>query len=116
MVLRNADLLELKANKNRRAQGVIIEAQLDRTRGPVATVLVKNGTLRTGDIVVVGSTWGRVRALFDDKLQAIKRAGPAIPAEIMGLSDVPSARDILEVVSDDRDEREPSDTRSQGTW
>ncbi|MDQ6780823.1 MAG: translation initiation factor IF-2 [Candidatus Eremiobacteraeota bacterium] len=113
MVLLNADLLDLKANKNRRAQGVIIEAQLDRSRGPVATALVKNGTLRVGDIVVVGATWGRVRALFDDKLQAIKRAGPAIPAEIMGLSDVPAAGDILEVVSDERDARELAAKRSQ---
>ena len=113
MVLLNADLLELKANKNRRAQGVIIEARLDRARGPVATVLVKNGTLRVGDTVVVGSTWGRVRALFDDKLQSIKRAGPAIPAEIMGLSDVPAAGDIMEVVSDERDARDLSAKRSQ---
>ncbi|MDQ2818359.1 MAG: translation initiation factor IF-2, partial [Candidatus Eremiobacteraeota bacterium] len=113
MVLLNADLLDLKANKNRRAQGVIIEAQLDRTRGPVATVLVKNGTLRAGDIVVAGSTWGRVRALFDDKLAPIKRAGPAIPAEIMGLSGVPAAGDILEVVSDERDARELAAKRSE---
>ncbi len=113
MVLLNADLLDLKANKNRRAQGVIIEARLDRNRGPVATVLVKNGTLRSGDVVVVGSTWGRVRALFDDKLEAIKRAGPAIPAEIMGLSDVPAAGDTLEVVSDERDARELAAKRSQ---
>ncbi len=113
MVLLNADLAELKANKNRRAQGVIIEAQLDRSRGPVATVLVKNGTLRVGDVVVVGSAWGRVRALFDDKLKAIKRAGPSIPAEIMGLSDVPAAGDILEVVSDERDARELAAKRSQ---
>jgi translation initiation factor IF-2 len=113
MVLLNADLAELKANKNRRAQGVIIEAQLDRSRGAVATVLVKNGTLRVGDVVVVGSAWGRVRALFDDKLKAIKRAGPSIPAEIMGLSDVPAAGDILEVVSDERDARELAAKRSQ---
>jgi translation initiation factor IF-2 len=113
MVLLNADLLELRANKNRRAQGVIIEALLDRTRGPVATVLVKNGTLRVGDVVVVGSAWGRIRAMFDDKLQPIKRAGPAIPAEIMGLSDVPSAGDVLEVVSDERDARELAAKRSQ---
>ncbi|HXW77003.1 MAG TPA: translation initiation factor IF-2, partial [Candidatus Eremiobacteraceae bacterium] len=113
MVLLNADLLELKANKNRRAQGVIIEARLDRSRGPIATALVKNGTLRAGDIVVVGSTWGRVRAMFDDKLEAIKRAGPAIPAEIMGLSDVPAAGDVLEVVSDERDARELAAKRSQ---
>ena len=113
MVLLNADLLDLKANKNRRAQGVIIEGRLDRARGPVATVLVKNGTLRVGDIIVVGSTWGRVRALFDDKHEAIKRAGPAIPAEIMGLSDVPAAGDIMEVVSDERDARELAAKRTQ---
>jgi len=113
MVLLNADLLDLKANKNRRAQGVIIEARLDRARGPVATVLVKNGTLRIGDVVVVGSTWGRVRAMFDDKLEANKRAGPSIPAEIMGLSDVPAAGDVLEVVSDERDARELAAKRSQ---
>jgi translation initiation factor IF-2 len=113
MVLLNADLLELKANKSRRAQGVIIEARLDKNRGPVATVLVKNGTLRLGDTVVVGSTWGRVRAMFDDKVDAIKRAGPSIPAEIMGLSDVPSAGDALEVVSDERDARELAAKRSQ---
>ncbi|MBV8596480.1 MAG: translation initiation factor IF-2 [Candidatus Eremiobacteraeota bacterium] len=113
MVLLNADLAELKANKNRRAQGVIIEAQLDRSRGPVATVLVKNGTLRTGDVVVVGAAWGRVRAMFDDKLKPIKRAGPSIPAEIMGLSDVPAAGDVLEVVSDERDARELAAKRSQ---
>jgi translation initiation factor IF-2 len=113
MVLLNADLLELKANKNRRAQGVIIEGRLDRARGPVATVLVKNGTLRVGDIIVVGSTWGRVRALFDDKHEAIKRAGPAIPAEIMGLSDVPAAGDVMEVVSDERDARELAAKRAQ---
>jgi len=113
MVLLNADLAELRANKNRRAQGVIIEAQLDRSRGPVATVLVKNGTLRTGDVVVVGSAWGRVRAMFDDKLKPIKRAGPSIPAEIMGLSDVPAAGDVLEVVSDERDARELAAKRSQ---
>ncbi len=113
MVLLNADLQDLKANKNRRAQGVIIEARLDRTRGPVATVLVKNGTLRVGDIAVVGATFGKVRALFDDSGEAIKRAGPSIAAEIMGLSDVPAAGDVLEVVSDERDARELAAKRSQ---
>ncbi len=113
MVLLNADLQELKANKNRRASGVIIEARLDKTRGPVATVLVKNGTLRVGDIAVVGATFGKVRALFDDAGDAIKRAGPSIAAEIMGLSDVPAAGDVLEVVSDERDARELAAKRSQ---
>jgi len=112
-VLLNADLQELKANKNRRASGVIIEARLDKTRGPVATVLVKNGTLRVGDIAVVGATFGKVRALFDDAGEAIKRAGPSIAAEIMGLSDVPAAGDVLEVVSDERDARELAAKRSQ---
>jgi translation initiation factor IF-2 len=113
MVLLNADLLELRANKSRRAQGVIIEARLDRARGPVATVLVKNGTLRAGDVIVVGSTWGRIRALFDDKLEPIKRAGPGIAAEIMGLADVPAAGDIMEVVTDERDARELAAKRMQ---
>ena len=113
MVLLNADLQDLKANKNRRASGVIIEARLDKTRGPVATVLVKNGTLRVGDIAVVGATFGKVRALFDDASEAIKRAGPSIAAEIMGLSDVPAAGDVLEVVSDERDARELAAKRSQ---
>ena len=114
MVLLKADLLELQGQQEsprarRDHRGATRSRRADRWR----PVLVKNGTLRVGDIVVVGATWGRVRALFDDKLQAIKRAGPAIPAEIMGLSDVPAAGDILEVVSDERDARELAAKRSQ---
>ena len=101
-VLLEADLRELRANKNRRATGVVIESALDRGRGAVATVLVQNGTLRIGDVVVVGSAYGKIRALTDDKGKQVKKAGPAIPVEIMGLSDVPSAGDALMVVSDER--------------
>jgi translation initiation factor IF-2 len=111
-VLLEADIQDLKANKNRRATGVVIESALSRGRGAVATVLVQNGTLRAGDIVVVGGTFGKVRALIDDKGKQVKKAGPSIPVEIMGLSDVPSAGDTLMVVSDDRVARETAEKRS----
>jgi len=111
-VLLEADLRELKANKNRRATGVVIESALDRGRGAVATVLVQNGTLRVGDVVVVGPTYGKIRALVDDKGKQVKKAGPSIPVEIMGLSDVPSAGDALMVVSDERAAREAAAKRS----
>ena len=111
-VLLEADLRELKANKTRRATGVVIESALDRGRGAVATVLVQNGTLRVGDIVVVGPTYGKIRALVDDKGKQVKKAGPSIPVEIMGLSDVPSAGDTLMVVSDERTAREAAAKRS----
>jgi translation initiation factor IF-2 len=111
-VLLEADIRDLKANKTRRAQGVVIESALDRGRGAVATVLVQNGTLRTGDVVVVGSAYGKIRALMDDKGKQVKKAGPSIPVEIMGLSDVPSAGDALMVVSDERVAREAAAKRS----
>jgi translation initiation factor IF-2 len=111
-VLLEADILDLKANKNRRAAAVVIESALDRGRGPVATVLVQNGTLRVGDIVVVGGTYGKIRALLDDRGKQVKKAGPSIPVEIMGLSDVPSAGDALMVVSDERVAREAAAKRS----
>src|SRR5579875_286756 len=110
-VLLEADIRDLKANKNRRATGVVIESALDRGRGPVATVLVQNGTLRVGDIVVVGPTYGKIRALVDDKGKQVKTAGPSIPVEIMGLSDVPSAGDTLMVVSDEKTAREAAAKR-----
>jgi len=110
-VLLEADIRDLKANKNRRAGGVVIESALDRGRGAVATVLVQNGTLRVGDIVVVGGTFGKIRALVDDKGKQVKKAGPSIPVEIMGLQDVPSAGDTLMVVSDERVARETADKR-----
>ncbi len=110
-VLLEADIRDLRANKNRRASGVVIESALDRGRGAVATVLVQNGTLRVGDIVVVGGTFGKVRALVDDQGKQVKKAGPSIPVEIMGLQDVPSAGDTLMVVSDERVAREAADKR-----
>ncbi len=110
-VLLEADIRDLKANKNRRATGVVIESALDRGRGAVATVLVQNGTLRVGDIVVAGGTFGKVRALVDDKGKQVKKAGPSIPVEIMGLGDVPAAGDTLMVVSDERVARETADKR-----
>jgi len=111
-VLLEAELRDLKANKNRRAAGVVIESALDRGRGAVATVLIQNGTLRVGDVVVVGSAYGKIRALVDDKGKQVKKAGPSIPVEIMGLSEVPSAGDTLMVVSDDRVAREAAAKRS----
>ncbi len=111
-VLLEADIRDLKANRNRRATGVVIESALDRGRGAVATVLVQNGTLRVGDIIVVGGTFGKVRALIDDKGKQVKKAGPSIPVEIMGLSDVPAAGDSLAVVSDERVAREAAEKRA----
>ncbi len=111
-VLLEADIKELKANKTRRATGVVIESQLSKGRGAVATVLVQNGTLRVGDIVVVGGTFGKVRALIDDKGKQVKKAGPSIPVEVMGLQDVPAAGDTLMVVSDERVARETAEKRA----
>ncbi|MGC1381503.1 MAG: translation initiation factor IF-2, partial [Candidatus Baltobacteraceae bacterium] len=111
-VLLEADIRELRANKNRRATGVVIESALHRGRGAVATVLVQNGTLRVGDIVVVGGTFGKVRALIDDRGKQVKKAGPSIPVEVMGLSDVPAAGDTLSVVSDERVARETAEKRA----
>jgi translation initiation factor IF-2 len=111
-VLLEAELKDLKANKQRRAQGVVIESALDKGRGAVATVLVQNGTLRVGDVVVVGGAYGKIRALVDDKGKQVKKAGPSIPVEIMGLSDVPSAGDTLMVVSDERVAREAAAKRA----
>ncbi len=111
-VLLEADLKELKANPHRRASGVVIESALDRGRGPVATVLIQTGTLRVGDVVVVGPTYGKIRALIDDKGKQTKKAGPSMPVEIMGLGDVPSAGDTLMVVSDEKTAREAAAKRS----
>ena len=95
MVLLVAEVKELKANPNRDARGVIVEAKLDKGRGPVATVLVQNGTLRIGDSVVCGTTYGKVRAMINDRGENVKKAGPSVPVEILGLNDVPEAGDIL---------------------
>ena len=95
MILLVAEVKELKANPNREARGVIIEAQLDKGRGPVATVLVQNGTLRIGDSIVAGTTYGKVRAMINDRGENVKKAGPSVPVEVLGLSDVPEAGDEL---------------------
>ncbi|MBQ9106670.1 MAG: translation initiation factor IF-2 [Clostridia bacterium] len=101
-----ADMMELKANPDRAAKGNVIEARLDKGRGPVATVLVKNGTLHTGDVIVAGMSVGRVRAMTDDKGRAVKVAGPSTPVEITGLDEVPEAGDVFDAVSDERLARE----------
>ena len=106
MVTLVADMKELKANPDRAGKGTVIEARLDKGRGPIATVLVQNGTLRVGDIIVAGTTVGRVRAMMNDKGERVQEAGPSIPVEITGLDDVPVGGDIFNVVSDERLARE----------
>lgn len=105
-VLLQAEVLELKAPVDAMAKGLVIEAQLDKGRGPVATVLVQSGTLKTGDVVLAGQTYGRVRAMLDENGKAIKSAGPSIPVEIQGLTEVPQAGDEFMVMSDERRARE----------
>src|SRR5881628_1752654 len=112
MTALQSEILELKANPNRAAKGVIIESRLDRGRGPVATVLIQNGTLREGDAVVVGSHSGRIRALLDPTGKKVKSAGPSDPVEIHGLSGVPSAGDVLVGVSDERKARQVATMRA----
>ncbi len=108
-----AELLDLKANPNRPAQGTIIEAKLDRGRGVVATVLVQNGTLKVGDIVIAGAHWGRARALVNDQGQNVEAAGPSMPAEILGLDSVPDAGDRLQVVESERQARDIAEYRQR---
>lgn len=108
-----AEMQELKADSTRQARGIIIEAGLDKGLGPVATVLVQNGTLNQGDMVVVGDAYGRVRVLLDDKRQPTKEAGPSIPVSIVGLSDVPDSGDTLEVVDDEKMARQVSEARTE---
>ena len=106
MILLVADMKELKANPDRAAKGTVVEARLDKGRGPIATVLVQNGTLHTGDVIVAGTTVGRVRAMTDDRGRKLDSAGPSMPVEIIGLNDVPTGGDILNAVSDERLARE----------
>lgn len=113
MVLLVAEVKELKANPNRDAVGIIIEAQLDKSRGPVATVLVQKGTLHQGDYVVTGSASGRIRAMFDSKGKPIKNAGPSIPAQILGLSDVAEAGDKIYSVKDEKVARDYADRAAE---
>ncbi|MBO5514101.1 MAG: translation initiation factor IF-2, partial [Mogibacterium sp.] len=111
MILLQADVLELKANPNRLAMGTVIEARLDKAKGPVATLLVSNGTLKTGQSVVAGTTSGKIRVMTDDKGKTIRKAGPATAVEILGLSDVPAAGDAFNAVRDDKTAREIAQNR-----
>ena len=106
MIILTADMAELKANPDRAAKGTVVEARLDKGMGPIATVLVQNGTLHAGDIIVAGSTVGCVRSMMDDKGRKVKEAGPSVPVEITGLNDVPVGGDIFNAVSDERLARE----------
>ncbi len=108
-----SELLELKANPDRAAQGAVIEAQLDVGRGPVATVLIQNGTLRQGDIFVVGEQYGKVRALINDKGERVKEAGPSVPVEVLGLNGTPEAGDVLNVTGTEAQAREIAEYRSK---
>jgi translation initiation factor IF-2 len=112
-ILLQAEVLELKANPNRSADGAVVEAKLDKGRGPVATVLVQRGTLKVGDIVVAGSEWGRVRALMNERGETVTTAGPATPVEILGLTGVPEAGDEFVVVESDARAREVTDYRAR---
>src|SRR5690606_21143493 len=101
----------LRANPKVAAEGVVLEAYLDRGRGPVANVLVRNGTLRAGDFVVAGAAWGRVRALTDDRGKATRQAGPATPVEVLGLQELPQAGDIVYKVVDQKKAQEVAEAR-----
>ena len=113
MVLLTAEVQELKANPNRLAKGVVIEARLDKNRGPVATLLVQNGTLKQGDVLIAGTAVGRVRVMTDDKGRTVKTAGPSTPVEITGLAEVPGAGDIFNAVEDERMARQLVDQRKE---
>jgi translation initiation factor IF-2 len=108
-----SEVLELKANPDRQAEGAVVEAQLDVGRGPVATVLVQKGTLKRGDIFVVGEQWGRVRALINDKGERVDEAGPSVPVEVLGLNGTPEAGDVLNVVDNEGRAREIADYRAR---
>ena len=110
MILLTAEVSELKANPNRAARGLIIEAELDKGKGPVATVLVQKGTLHVGDPVACGSSYGKVRAMMDDKGRRVKEAGPSTPVEILGLSDVPNAGEIFVACENDKEARNFAET------
>ncbi|MBO5837601.1 MAG: translation initiation factor IF-2 [Oscillospiraceae bacterium] len=113
MVILTAEVQELKANPNRRAKGTVIEARLDKTRGPIATLLVQNGTLNQGDIVIAGTAVGRVRVMTNDKGRTVKSAGPSVPVEITGLAEVPAPGDEFNAVIDERMARELVEQRKQ---
>jgi len=113
MILLVSDMQELKADPGGPVEATVVEARLDRGKGPVATVLVEGGTLKVGDSVVVGQSYGRIKAMLDDRGQRISKAGPSTPVEVSGLSTVPAAGDYLEVVSDEREARQIAESRSE---
>ena len=113
MILLQADMLQLRANPNRLGRGIIVEAKLDKSRGPLATVLLQNGTLRVGDTIIAGMASGKVRALISDRGERVQSAGPGMPVEIMGFDDVPSAGDEMIAVGDDRLGRQVADERRE---
>ena len=113
MVILQAEVLDLKANPDRMARGIIVEAKLDKGRGPVATVLVQNGTLHTGDTIVAGTAYGRVRAMVNDRGERVTEAGPSMPVEVIGFNDVPEAGDQISAVEDDRLSRLVAEERKQ---
>ena len=106
MIILTAEVLELKANPKRRARGIVIEAQLDKGRGPVATVLVQKGTLNVGDHIAVGTAYGKVRAMLDHKGERVKQATPSTPVEILGLNGVPSAGEIFVATENDKEAKQ----------
>ncbi len=110
MILLAAEMKELKANPNRRARGLVIEAQLDKGRGPVATILIQKGTLHVGDTIAVGSCYGKVRAMVDDKGRRVKEAKPSVPVEILGLNDVPNAGEIMVATENEKEARNFAET------
>ena len=110
MILLTAEVCELKANPNRLARGLVIEAQLDKGKGPVATVLVQKGTLHVGDTIAAGACYGKVRAMMDDKGRRVKEADPSTPVEILGLNDVPNAGEIVIATQNDKDARNFAET------
>src|SRR6185437_9300655 len=105
-VLLQAEVLELKASTDTPAKGVVIEARLDKGRGPVATLLVQSGTLKRGDIILTGAVYGRLRAMLDENAKAVQEAGPSIPVEVQGLSEVPNAGEDMMVLADEKKARE----------
>lgn len=113
MILLQAEIEEIMANPQRPAEGVVIEAELDKGRGPVATVLIKNGTLKVGDTVLAGAACGRVRAMIDEHGNRVKKAGPSTPVEILGFSDVPEAGDFLQVLADEKRARDVAEERKE---
>ena len=106
-----AEVMELKANPNRRAKGAVVEARLDKGQGPIATILVQNGTLHSGDVIIAGTAVGRVRTMRNDKGHLLTDAGPSTPVEITGLTAVPEAGDLFEAVEDERLARELAEQR-----